>query len=135
MTAAAGGHRILLIDDDDDFVELATILLKEQGHQLSAARSGLEGLAALRADPTAVDWIVTDMNLIGATGLEIARELLAIRPGVPIVLCSGDVSEAMRAEARLIGIRAVLVKPIQVELMCEELVQLIAASQVGNRDD
>jgi CheY-like chemotaxis protein len=75
--------------------------------------TGREVLDALRANPDFCDLMITDMAMPRMTGAEIAREALKIRPGLPIILCTGYSADLNRQQAREIGIRTVLQKPVQ----------------------
>jgi CheY-like chemotaxis protein len=79
------------------------------GVEVIAEASGLESaVAALRT--AAPDAVVMDARMPVVDGYEVAERLLALRPGLPIVLCSALVDEAVRRRAEAAGIRAVLSK-------------------------
>ena len=68
-------------------------------------------LRAFKADPGAIDVVVVDYHMPGATGIALAKDVLALRPDLPVILASGRVTEAMEIEAAANGIRVVLPKP------------------------
>jgi CheY-like chemotaxis protein len=72
-------------------------------------------MQAFRANPGQFDVAITDLNMPGASGLAVARELLTVRPDLPVLLCSGHVTEQLREQARNEGIRHVLYKPNTIE--------------------
>ncbi len=112
------GKHILYIDDDDAVIEIMTRLLSLEGYRVSAYRKADQALEAARADPRLYDLAVTDQNMPGATGLEVARALIAMRADLPVVILSGFAPETLVNEARAIGVRAVLEKPVNLgELM------------------
>ena len=96
---------------------LSALALDETGASLApgsregGAANTEDALAAFRAAPDDFDLVVTDMTLIGTTGLQVAAEMLSIRPGTPIVLSSGHIPDDLREQAQSIGIRDVLYKP------------------------
>jgi PAS domain S-box-containing protein len=109
------GQRILFLDDEEALVSLARRVLERLGHKVSAFTQPSEALAAFRADPSAFDLVVTDLNMPGVSGLDVAREMLALRPDLPLALASGYLSESVTARARALGIPHLLDKPGTVE--------------------
>jgi two-component system cell cycle sensor histidine kinase/response regulator CckA len=105
------GQRILFLDDEEPLVFLGVRMLERQGYRVSGFSNVEDALSAFREDPGSFDLVVTDMSMIGATGLEVAAEMLALRPEIPIVLSSGHVTDELREKARDLGIREVLYKP------------------------
>ena len=73
--------------------------------------SAAAALQAFRANPSQFDVVITDLNMPGTSGLDVVRELRTLRPELPVLLCSGHVTELMQAEAHSAGIRQVLYKP------------------------
>ena len=114
---APGGHEtILFVDDEDGLVYAGVKLLSRLGYRVVAKSSGSEALAAFRADPQLFDLVITDQSMPRMTGTELAREILAIRPDVPVILCSGFSLRSRGAvspeEAAEIGISRLVVKPL-----------------------
>jgi nitrogen-specific signal transduction histidine kinase/CheY-like chemotaxis protein len=95
------GVRILLVEDDAGVRELMKDLLDGEGYLVEAAGAPEEALAAGRARE--FDLLVTDMIMPGMSGRELARRLLAGRPGLRVVYVSGYAGEAL---ARHGGIEA-----------------------------
>jgi CheY-like chemotaxis protein len=115
------GRHVLYVDDDPVMVLLATGLLQQAGYRVSAFENPLEALAALQARPDDFDLVVTDHNMPGLSGLDISRSLTALRPGLPVVVSSGYVSDALQADAARAGVRQVMQK----EYMHEQLVGIV----------
>jgi CheY-like chemotaxis protein len=106
-----GTERILFVDDEKVLAELGQELLEALGYTVTAETSSLEALALFRAGPDAFDLVITDMTMPGLTGRELARELLAIRPDIPIIMCSGFTEFINANEAREAGFSEFLMKP------------------------
>lgn len=70
-----------------------------------------DALAAVAAAPYAYDLVVTDYNMPQHSGFAIARELRTLRPDLPVVVASGNITPAMREEAKALGVRELLSKP------------------------
>ncbi|MGD9947709.1 MAG: Cache 3/Cache 2 fusion domain-containing protein [Desulfobulbus sp.] len=107
-----GAERILLIDDEELIVEVGQLILEGLGYQVTSKRNSLEALELFRADPSAFDLVITDMTMPNMTGDQLARELLALRPDLPIIICSGFSERVSREQAKGIGVRYFLRKPI-----------------------
>jgi CheY-like chemotaxis protein len=106
---------ILFLDDDEALVFLAQRLLRRLGHRVSTFTRMQDALSALRADPQGFQLVISDVNLLGDSGFDLARELSALRKDLPLVLVSGHVTDALRARAREAGVAELLHKPHSVE--------------------
>ncbi len=107
-----GSEHILLVDDEAPVVRLESLLLERLGYAVTARTSSVEALAAFRANPYKFDLVITDMTMPNMTGEQLARALIAIRPDIPIAICTGF-SERMNLEkAHAVGIKGFLSKPV-----------------------
>ncbi|MGB8958438.1 MAG: PAS domain S-box protein [Candidatus Aminicenantales bacterium] len=114
-----GSERILLLDDELVQVQSVRAMLRRLGYEVVALTDGQEALTRFQSDPQAFDLLITDQTMPHLTGVKLAKEVLAIRPDLPIILCTGF-SEAVDAnEARALGIREFLMKPYSVRDMAE----------------
>lgn len=118
------GQHILYLDDEESLVLLARRMLQRMGYRVTGFTRPAEALAAFRNDPQQFDLVITDLNMPGVSGLRIATDLLKLRSDVPVVLCSGHVSEELRQQAAQIGIRKVLYKPNTLEELSSAIHQL-----------
>ncbi|MGV1100600.1 ATP-binding protein [Thiovibrio sp. JS02] len=108
---AAHGERILFIDDEPPIVDMAGKLLKKLGYTVQAFFESGEALAAFRENPDAFDLVITDQTMPGMTGLEICREVRRIKPGMPVILCSGYSELINQATLRAAGLNGFVMKP------------------------
>ena len=90
-----------------------------------------EWLAAVRADLYQFDLVVTDYNMTHLSGLELAQAVKAMRPGLPIILASGYITEELRAKAPAAGIRELIYKPNTVDDLCEAVARYANAQTAG----
>jgi len=116
---------ILYLDDDDTLVFLVSRLLEQRGFRVAAFEVQDDALAAVRDNPKAYDLFLTDFNMPGMSGLDVAREALAIAPDLNVALASGYITEELKAEALAIGVREVIFKTDAVEEFCEVVDRLI----------
>ncbi len=107
-----GQGRVLLVDDEAPLVALGKEVLEELGYEVTTRTSSLEALEAFRAAPSRYDVVITDQTMPNLSGEALAREILRIRPDIPIVLCTGFSQTMTEEKARELGIRKFLMKPI-----------------------
>ena len=109
---------VLYLDDDEALVMLVTRLLERQGYQVSAFTDQRAALSALRAGPNDFDLVVTDYNVPGMSGLDVAYEVRNIRADLPVAVVSGFVDEKLQAMAADAGVVEVIFKANVVEDFC-----------------
>ena len=114
-----GTERILFVDDEKVLAEMGQELLEALGYIVTTGTSSMEALECFRARPDAFDLVITDMTMPGLTGRELARELLAIRPDIPIIMCSGFTEFINASEAKEAGISEFLMKPYLTSRMAQ----------------
>ena len=119
------GRKILYLDDDESMVYLVKRLLERQGFIVSAHTEQTDALAELRADPAAFDLVLTDYNMPGMSGLDIAREVRAMRADLPVAIASGFIDDTLRAEADGAGVRELIFKADAVEEFCAVVQRLL----------
>ena len=114
--ATAGrNRRVLIVDDDAVMLLTGEALLRNRGFHVTGADSGLAALATLRAAPEGFEIVVTDNNMPDCSGLELARLLLAVQPGLPLIVYSGYVDSDLQQRAAAAGVAAVVHKENVVE--------------------
>lgn len=84
-----GNERILLIDDESPFVDIGKQMLHHLGYEVVTRTSSAEALELLHSSPDEFDIVITDQTMPQMTGDELAKKLLKLRPGIPIILCTG----------------------------------------------
>jgi len=107
-----GTERILFVDDEPMIMKLGQRMLERQGYIVETRASGTDALECFRQDPNRFDLVVTDMTMPGMRGDRLAEEILAIRPEIPVILCTGYSRQISKEKAREIGIRAFVMKPL-----------------------
>ena len=118
------GEVVMVVDDEEALVEMAEELLAGLGYEPVGYRSAEAALAAFEASPDRFDAVLTDQMLPGMTGSELAQRILAIRPGVPVILMSGNISEPEEQRARDSGVMATLHKPLGLQELATRLAAL-----------
>ena len=108
---------------------LATWFLERLGYAVSGYTQSHQALTLLQLDPSAFDLVVTDLNMPGQSGLDVAREALQLRTDLPVALISGYVTEEVRNQAAAVGVREVISKPNFVEELAQAIHRLFVDLQ------
>ncbi|MEQ1774894.1 MAG: PAS domain S-box protein [Burkholderiales bacterium] len=122
---AGRGQRILYLDDEESMVYLVKRYLEKCGYRVSGHASQREAIDALRADPSGFDLLVTDYNMPGLSGLDVAREARLICPDLPLAIISGFIDDELRTQAAKIGVQSLIDKADAIEEI-GEVVQRLA---------
>jgi CheY-like chemotaxis protein len=120
-----GGEHVLYLDDDESLVFLVMRMLNRLGYRTSGYTDARLALNAVRADPRDFDIAVTDFNMPGLSGLDVALELSRIRPDLPVVITSGYITDALRSDALRAGVRRLIDKPSTVDELCQVIRQIL----------
>jgi PAS domain S-box-containing protein len=107
-----GNEKIMVVDDEEPIRKIHKVLLENYGYQVQTFGNGVEALETFKTNPDKFDLIITDMTMPGFAGDKLATEILKIKPGMPIVLCTGFSENISRAEAIELGIKQFVQKPI-----------------------
>jgi CheY-like chemotaxis protein len=112
--AENGKEDILFVDDEEWLVEMWQEILGALGFRVTATTSSQEALEIFRRDPQAFDLVITDQTMPHLTGLELAQEVLSLRPQLPIILCTGFSELVTPEKAKKAGIREYIMKPLSI---------------------
>jgi len=126
------GEVVMIVDDEEALVDLAEELLAELGYEPIGFSSGEQALRAFEADPTGFDAVLTDETMPGLLGTELAAALLAVRPDLPVLLMSGNVSHALEQRARAAKVLELLRKPLALQELADCLAAVFADSERSN---
>jgi CheY-like chemotaxis protein len=116
-----GKEKILFVDDEKMQTEMLKHLLGLLGYKVETVNHSPEALSFFQKDPGAFDLVITDMIMPEMTGDVLAGQMLRIRPDLPIILCTGYSENITEAQAKALGIKAFVLKP----LVMAELARLI----------
>ncbi|WP_428422244.1 PAS domain-containing protein [Methylibium sp.] len=125
------GEHVLYVDDDEVMGLMVHGLLERLGYRATCTLDAREAIALVERDPQGVDLVVTDYNMPNCSGLDVARALARIRPGLPVAISSGYVSDELRASASELGVLGVMQK----EHTLEELGSLVHSALAARAPD
>ncbi len=106
----SAGRSIWLVDDEPALVKMLGRSLERDGHRVRGFTDANEALAAMVAGDSP-DLLVTDFNMPRRSGVELAREARVLLPGLPVVICTGLITDALARDAASIGVTRLLYKP------------------------
>ncbi|HKJ63879.1 MAG TPA: response regulator [Desulfopila sp.] len=111
-TNTSGTGTILLIDDEPEVLRVMAIRLERMGHRVVSTTDSREALQMIRKDPEEYDLVLTDQAMPQISGDQLAQKIIALRPDMPLILCTGFSYSIDEHEARRMGFEALLAKPI-----------------------
>ena len=107
-----GEERILLVDDEKDIVDIGRQTMERLGYKVTGVTSATEALDLFRKTPDEFDLVITDQTMPNMTGINLAEEMMRVRPEIPIILCTGFSHDADSENALACGIKCFLMKPL-----------------------
>ncbi|WP_066268826.1 hybrid sensor histidine kinase/response regulator [Hydrogenophaga palleronii] len=124
--AAPVGKHVIYIDDYEALIFLVGRLLRKQGYRVSTFESGESALEWLGAHPDEpVDLVVSDQNMPGISGVEVAQAVRTLRPGLPVAIVSGHVNDQLIADATEAGVCDVMGKQDSMDALGEAIRELL----------
>lgn len=119
------GQTLLVVDDDQDIVGMCQEGFESLGYTVRPFVSSLAALEFFKKNYDAVDLVVTDQTMPGKTGFELAQDMLVIKPGIPVILCSGYTGAISEAKIKKAGIKSFVMKPVTVEELSNQIQQFL----------
>lgn len=107
-----GSERILFVDDEALLVNMGKQLLESLGYDVDTRTDSIAALELFKAQPDSFDLVITDLTMPNMTGEDLARELMNIKPSIPVILCTGFSAKIDEQKTSAMGIRAFILKPM-----------------------
>lgn len=124
-----GNEHILFIDDEKMLTVAGEEMLTLLGYSVTAKTDAVDALETFSVNPNRYDVVVTDLSMPKMSGIELSRAFLKIRPDTPIILCTGYSGHLAPEDAKEIGIREMLLKPV----MNRDIAKLIRKIMDGKK--
>ncbi len=114
---------ILLVDDNSDVLQVHCMQLEAMGHQVTTAMSGDEALEIYQAQRDSIQMLVTDFKMPGMDGIDLATELRAQSPDLPMLMVTayGETEKLNRATDLKI---TMLLKPSTFQKFSEAIIKI-----------
>ena|GEM_PF-1803836 len=111
---ARGTESILIVDDEKVLVQMAVHMLEPLGYRVQTAHVPEDALVLFESRPHDFDLVITDKIMPRMTGFAFADRIRCIRPGMPVLMCTGFAEKTDADKAREAGISKVISKPYNV---------------------
>jgi PAS domain S-box-containing protein len=135
-TAAAATPPLVLVVDDEDIVrKTTTMALERRGYRILPARGGREAIERYRESSSELALVVLDMILPDLNGDEVLKRLNAIRPGIPVIVCSGYADVEVLRRFSGLEIAGVLSKPYTSRQLAEAVESALSRKASTNRSE
>ena len=127
-----GTEHILIVDDEPMLVEIMKRSLSRLGYTVTSFTDSRLAMDWFTQHPDKVDLVLTDMTMPHLTGAELAEKMLAEKPQLPVILCTGysEVMNAAKAEA--MGIQKFLAKPVDNGILAQSVRVLLDNQPIKN---
>lgn len=105
-------EHILFVDDEQQIVQVGREMLEYLGYRVTGHTDSREALESVQRQPEQYDLVITDFSMPRMNGVELARELSRLIPGIPIILYTAKSMAVSPEKARKLGIKDYLLKPV-----------------------
>lgn len=123
-----GSGHVLFVDDEVAITQVLKEFLEYLGYSVTVRVNPLEALEVFRMNPHRFDCLITDQTMPTLGGDQLSREVLKIRPDLPIILCTGFSHTIDNEQALEQGISAFLYKPILLDQLSQTLNRVLSKS-------
>lgn len=121
--------KVLVVDDDPVVAKSFGRVLAGKGYMVMTAGNGEEALDKLTRED--YDLVYTDIRMPGMDGIEVAEQVKARRPWIPVVIVTGYGTSENEAKAKQIGVSAFLHKPLSPEMIEGSAREALAGTVAG----
>ena len=126
------GEQVMLVDDHVLVQDATRSLLEQLGYRVDVYDDPLKALSEFRSRGEDFDLVLTDLSMREMNGAELARNILTIRPSIPILVSSGYDLPSIRQHIRELGIREVLAKPVERDRLAMALARALGRTNGGS---
>jgi signal transduction histidine kinase len=124
------GEHVLLIDDEPLVASTGRRILEGLGYRTTVFHDPVQALDAFRFEPYQFSLVITDLTMPAMSGVLLARELLAIRANLPIILVTGFGGNIEPEGMTEVGVRGVVGKPFTAEQLAFQIRRCLAEKPV-----
>jgi PAS domain S-box-containing protein len=122
---SGGRELILFVDDEPMLTEMGEQMLQTKGYNVSSMNDSREALKLFSANAESIDLLITDQTMPGLSGIELIQKVKEIKPGIPVILCTGYSRKVNEDNASECGIDAYLPKPLEPALLFRTVRRLL----------
>jgi signal transduction histidine kinase/ActR/RegA family two-component response regulator len=125
-----GRGLVLVVDDEKFIVDMVKEMLEVLGYEVVPTYSSSDALETFKARSESFDLVITDLTMPHITGIDLAREILMIRPDIPIILCTGFSNTVDENKTKLPGIKELLRKPVSLRELAVAVNKLLVPDRL-----
>jgi len=133
-SVGTGSEHVLLVDDEKRLADMGRQMLEALGYRVTVAYGSLEAIERFRHEPAAFDVVITDQAMPDMSGVELAREMMSMRPDLPIVLATGFSKVVTAENARSLGLRGYVSKPFLLQDLGRAVRAALRREEEGEED-
>jgi len=122
----AHAARVLIADDSVLFRNVFVLLLENAGYQVTSVFDGREALEALRSQP--FDLAILDNEMPNLNGIDTLATLRGFLPDLPVLICSGTVTQEQANQYDRLGVADLLTKPVNPSMLREKIAHILTQS-------
>ena len=108
-----GHEKILIVDVEQSVISLYTKTMQPFGYRITGMTDSRKALSHFTNRPAEFDMVISDLQMPGLNGFQLALSIFNLRPDIPILLCSGTDHSVDEKRAKAIGITKYLIKPVE----------------------
>jgi len=110
-----GSLKVLVVDDEESITKITGLMLNSRGFTVDAFNHFDDALGAFLSNPTTYDVAILDYSMPEKTGLDLAREIHALNPGLPIILATGHLQTFNLDQSGPANVVEIIRKPFRVD--------------------
>jgi CheY-like chemotaxis protein len=115
------GQRVLYVDDDPSLAMTTRMVLEELGYQIELCGSAEEALEKLHSKNLNIDLLISDQNMGGISGEELARQFRLLHPGLPVIITTGSAGLFDGKSLSDLGLQDILAKPVSARRIAQAI--------------
>jgi two-component system cell cycle sensor histidine kinase/response regulator CckA len=129
-----GTESLLIVDDEESLRTLLSSALNRKGYRTLTAGSGLEAIELISDDTKVFDLVLLDLNMPGASGIEVLKIIRICRPDTKVLVISGHITPEARVEFEQLGQRNFVQKPYKLDELGRRLRGLLETATPSSAD-
>jgi PAS domain S-box-containing protein len=118
-------ERILVVDDEQKLAEVTALSLEHLGYNVRFETDSRKALEVFKSDPNAFDLVLCDVSMPEMPGDDLARQVLALRPDVPVVLMTGHSDRVDKKQMLNLGVKKLLSKPLSLHMLAVSMREVL----------
>jgi PAS domain S-box-containing protein len=124
-----GSGKILFIDDEQMLADLGKEMLTDLGYDADVFTDSIEAVNSFKKDPDRYDLLISDMSMPGLSGDKVIAAVRALKPRIPVIVCSGYSEKIENNEIQSLDLIHLLQKPFDIQTLSETLAKVLESAR------